>query len=144
MKFAVRGARVPVVKVEVKKGGSWVAGQTAPHPGGGFYIFSSGPFSFPLDVRLTSYTGEKVTDKIPKVENDKKIQGSSQFSGGGGGEMEELWPGTGKRCTGPPDTINGKKWGNLGEGVTAGECKSRCAADEGCTYATFKASKCSR
>lgn len=61
-------------------------------------------------------------------------------------EMVDAGVPAGKRCAGQPSTTSSgaSDWGNLGDGVSAGECRAACLADASCKFAVYKetTSKC--
>jgi hypothetical protein len=173
VKLAVRGARVPVVKLEAKSGGAWHKGKKVE---GGFFELqaSGGQWNFPLQVRLTAFTGDVAMDTVPSPtcwQCDWYGSGSSQFGAKADDESQEasdeskeasdpvvdggesqgvpgmtlLWPGTGKRCAGAPDEIRGVSWGNLGTiGMTPDACAAKCKETASCNFVAFKTGKCTQ
>lgn len=47
----------------------------------------------------------------------------------------------GKRCKGKPVSVGGKKWGNLGKGLSPEACRAACLQEDLCAFAVLRASK---
>ena len=74
----VRGARLPLRRVEVRKGGkgSWIALQRGTD---GTLTDASGFGTGKFDLRLTSYDGQVVTDSFDKLTAGAVLSSAHQF-----------------------------------------------------------------
>ncbi len=74
----VRNHRVPVVKMEYQKGGTWTEMKRADH---NYFLEESGVGDTPsgLRVRITSPDGKTLEDVLPKIEENATIAGAGNF-----------------------------------------------------------------
>lgn len=71
--------RVVTVGVEISHNGKWIC---LPRSDDNYFLMGSrNRIRFPLQVRLTSVSGEQVESTITELKNDVDITSSAQFSG---------------------------------------------------------------
>lgn len=72
----VRNSRLPVAKLEWMQNGAWTDVARANYD---YFVVSSGVGPGSYQVRITSSTGEALTDTLPPVQPNAVVQGSGQF-----------------------------------------------------------------
>jgi expansin (peptidoglycan-binding protein) len=72
----VRNSRLPVAKLEWMQAGAWTNVARADY---NYFVVSSGVGPGSYQVRITSSTGETLTDTLPPVQPSAVVQGSGQF-----------------------------------------------------------------
>lgn len=72
----VRNSRLPVAKLEWMQNGVWTDVSRADY---NYFVVSSGVGPGSYQVRITSSTGETLTDTLPPVQPNAVVQGSGQF-----------------------------------------------------------------
>jgi len=88
IKLQIVGHKLPLSTVTANIGGSYKAlSRTQDN----FWVISPGSqIAFPLTIKVTSTSGETVTDKIASITNDILIAGNAQFTGTSGAMTEEI------------------------------------------------------
>jgi len=72
----VRNHRLPIAKLEIQKGGGFVAVSREPY---NYFVLGSGAGPGPVTVRITSADGQTLTDTLPAAASDVSAQGAGQF-----------------------------------------------------------------
>lgn len=72
----VRNSRLPVAKLEWLQNGAWTDVARADYD---YFVVSSGVGPGSYQVRITSSTGETLTDTLPPVQPSTLVQGGGQF-----------------------------------------------------------------
>lgn len=72
----VRNSRLPVSKLEWMQNGSWTDVSRATY---NYFVIASGVGTGSYQVRITSSTGETLTDTLPPVQPNALVQGTGQF-----------------------------------------------------------------
>jgi expansin len=72
----VRNSRLPVAKLEWLDNSTWTDVSRADY---NYFVVSSGVGSGSYQVRITSSTGDTLTDTLPPVQANAVVQGSGQF-----------------------------------------------------------------
>jgi expansin (peptidoglycan-binding protein) len=75
----VRNHRLPIQKLELQKGGSWVDVKRESY---NYFVIgdSKGFPAGPLKVRITATDGQKLEDTLPEIKAEKTYDGAAQFS----------------------------------------------------------------
>lgn len=87
--------------------------------------------------RTATLNGEAVTDWIVSYLDDKG-RDHAMIADATHEMVEASQVPVGMRCRGPPPKINGRRWGNLGRGMTPQSCKAACLSAEACSFAVLR------
>lgn len=76
MAVQVRNSKLPIKKIELQKGGSWV---TLEQQSYNYYVMSSMPGPGPFTFRITSTTDQQITESGVVLKDAQVVQGTQQF-----------------------------------------------------------------
>jgi len=72
----VRNHKLPIAKLEIEKGGSFVAVNRESY---NYFVLASGAGPGPVKVRITAASGQTLTDTLPAAASDVSATGAAQF-----------------------------------------------------------------
>lgn len=76
MGVQVRNSKLPIKKIELQKGGSWV---TLEQQSYNYYLMASNPGPGPFTFRITSTTDQQITESGVQLKDATVVQGTQQF-----------------------------------------------------------------